>query len=110
MEGWGVASQGGVTVALELEVTPELRLEGLARELVRLLQDGRKAAGLAVSDRIVAGVIADGELAAALDAHRDEIAAEVLAVRLVSGPVENATYRQVSDLDSAPVMIELAKQ
>jgi isoleucyl-tRNA synthetase len=109
MEGWGVASEGGVTVALELEITPELRLEGLARELVRLLQDARKAAGLAVSDRIVAGVIAEGEIAAALDAHRDEIAGEVLAVRLVSGSVENGTYRQVSDLDGAPVTIELAK-
>src|SRR5207247_2143376 len=51
-EGWGVASEGGLTVALDLEVTRELRLEGLARELIRFVQDARKAAGLEVSDRI----------------------------------------------------------
>ena len=53
LAGWGVASDGGVTVALELELTPELRSEGLARELVRVAQDARRAAGLAVqrSDR-----------------------------------------------------------
>ena len=48
LEGWGVASDGGVTVALELELTPELRSEGLARELVRVVQDARRTAGLAV--------------------------------------------------------------
>ena len=53
--GLGVASEGDVTVALELEVTPELRREGLARELVRMIQDARKAAGLEVTDRISLG-------------------------------------------------------
>src|SRR5262249_28593422 len=71
MQGWGVASEGGVTVALELEMTPELRLEGAARELVRLLQDARKAAGLDISDQIVAGVTTTGLPAEALEAHRD---------------------------------------
>ena len=75
LEGWGVASDGGYTVALELEVTPELRLEGLARELVRIAQDARKAAGLDVSDRIVLGIDVDGELAEARDAHARFIAA-----------------------------------
>jgi isoleucyl-tRNA synthetase len=109
MEGWGVASEGGVTVALELEVTRELRLEGIARELVRALQDARKAAGLAISDRIVAGLTVDGEVADALEAHRPLIAAEVLAVDLVSGSIDDATFRQTIDLDGTLVGIELKK-
>jgi len=56
LEGWGVATDEGTTVALELELTPELKREGLAREVVRLVQDARKAAGLDVSDRIVLGL------------------------------------------------------
>ena len=47
-EGWGVASDGGLTVALDLELTADLRREGQARELVRAIQDARKAAGLDV--------------------------------------------------------------
>ena len=50
--GWAVASDGGETVALEITITPELRREGLAREVVRLVQDARKSDGLDVSDRI----------------------------------------------------------
>jgi isoleucyl-tRNA synthetase len=107
MEGWGVASESGVTVALELEVTSELRLEGVARELVRLVQDARKAAGLAISDRIVAGVITGGEVAEALEAHRDVIAAEVLAIELASGPIDGTTFGQDADLDGTAVRIEL---
>ena len=62
-EGWGVASDGGITVALDLELTEELRREGLARELVRRVQDARKAADLDVSDRIELGVASGGSVA-----------------------------------------------
>ena len=50
--GWAVATDAGETVALEVTITPQLRREGLAREVVRLVQDERKNAGLHVSDRI----------------------------------------------------------
>jgi isoleucyl-tRNA synthetase len=79
--GWAVASGGGETVALEVAITPELRREGLAREVVRLVQDARKGDGLDVSDRIsLRWNTADSELAAALTEHGTMIAAEVLAV------------------------------
>ena len=109
MEGWGVASEGGVTVALELEVTPELRLEGIARELVRVLQDARKAAGLEISDRIVAGVRSEGDVAGAFEAHRDMIAGEVLALELVSGPVRDATFEDDATLEGSAIRIELRR-
>jgi isoleucyl-tRNA synthetase len=78
--GWAVASEGGETVALEVTITPELRREGLAREVVRLVQDARKSDGLDVSDRIsLQWSTADPELAAALTEHAPMISAEVLA-------------------------------
>jgi len=78
--GWAVASDSGETVALEVTITPELRREGLAREVVRLVQDARKNDGLDVSDRIsLRWATADPELSAALTEHGPMISGEVLA-------------------------------
>ncbi|RFU22730.1 isoleucine--tRNA ligase [Geodermatophilus marinus] len=89
-EGWTVASGAGLTVALDLELTPELERAGLVREAVRLVQEARKAAGLAVSDRIELWWATDGSPAAArvaeaLSEHAEQVAAEVLAVRVHAG-------------------------
>ncbi|MGH2657748.1 MAG: isoleucine--tRNA ligase [Actinomycetota bacterium] len=93
--GWGTASGGGVTVALDLDVTPELAREGLAREVVRLVQDARKEAGLRVTDRIELGIEADGQVVEAVEAHRSWIAGEVLAVRIEVGTVAGAEPREI---------------
>jgi isoleucyl-tRNA synthetase len=78
--GWAVAAEGGETVALEVTITPELHREGLAREVVRLVQDARKSDGLDVSDRIsLRWTAAQPELAAALAEHGPMISGEVLA-------------------------------
>jgi isoleucyl-tRNA synthetase len=85
--GWAVATEGGETVALEVTITPELRREGLAREFIRLVQDGRKSDGLNVTDRIAVGWrTADAELAQALTQHAALISAEILAVELRAQP------------------------
>jgi isoleucyl-tRNA synthetase len=84
--GWRVARDGGSSVALDLEITPELRREGLARELVRAVQDLRKEAGLKVSDRIELAISAEGEVAEAVHAHRDYLLGETLAVALFDAP------------------------
>ena len=81
-EGWSVVNEQGETVALDLELTPELVRAGLAREVVRLVQEKRKASGLEVSDRIALAWAADGELAAALREHGDQVAQEVLATTI----------------------------
>ncbi len=107
-EGWGVASEGGVTVALDLELTEELRSEGLARELIRVVQDARRAAGLDVSDRIVLGIAAEGEVADALAAHRDVIAAETLAVGL-SDRVADASFRQEAHVEGVAVSVTISR-
>ncbi len=77
-EGWAVAREGE-TVALDLTLTDELLRAGLAREVVRLIQEARKTSGYDVADRIQLAWHADGELATALREHRDSVADEVLA-------------------------------
>lgn len=97
--GWAVESAAGETVALDLTVTPELRRAGLVREAVRLVQEGRKAAGLEVTDRIDLWWEATGtDLAEALRAHGDEVAAEVLAASVTEGRPEGLTATRDEDL------------
>jgi isoleucyl-tRNA synthetase len=107
--GWGVAAEGGLTVALELELTDELRREGLARELVRLIQDARKTAGLDVSDRIELGIEASGDLEGALAEHRDTVAGETLATRLSETEIAEPLYRQEADVEGSAVTITLRR-
>ncbi|UED83671.1 isoleucine--tRNA ligase [Streptomyces profundus] len=85
-EGWSVASDTGATVALDLEVTPELRRAGLARDVIRLVQEARKNSGLEVADRIaVRWQAEDPELARALVDHQALISSEVLAPDFAEG-------------------------
>ncbi|MBS2965561.1 isoleucine--tRNA ligase [Actinocrinis puniceicyclus] len=83
-EGWAVASADGETVALDLAITPELRLAGLARDAVRLIQDARKNSGLDVADRIrLVWYGLKPETREALRTHGASIAADVLAVEFI---------------------------
>jgi isoleucyl-tRNA synthetase len=81
-EGWSVVNEQGETVALDLELTPELVRAGLAREVVRLVQEARKNAGFEVSDRVQLVWQAGGETAAALRENAGLVAGEVLATSM----------------------------
>ena len=105
--GLGVASDGGLTVALDLEITPELRREGIARELIRIVQDARKAAGLDVTDRIALSIETEGEAADAFEAHRDEIAAETLALEIERDGLDG--FSEQASLAGTPVRVTLRK-
>ncbi len=84
--GWAVESAGGETLALDLTVTPELRRAGIAREVIRLVQEARKADGLQVTDRIELWWRSDdADVTDALHAHGTEVADEVLAVAMHEG-------------------------
>ena len=84
MEGRAVGVlRGGDFLALDTRVTPELEAEGTARDVVRAIQSARRGAGLDVSDRIRLTVDGDESVVAAVAAHRDLVAGEVLAVELV---------------------------
>jgi len=101
--GWTVAGEAGISIALDLDLTPELRRAGLAREVVRVLQDGRKRAGLDITDRIEVWWSTTGpsgpELAEALRESATLVADEVLAVSFTEGapPVAMAP-QEVPDL------------
>jgi isoleucyl-tRNA synthetase len=85
--GWAVANAGAETVALDLELTHELRLAGLLRDVVRVVQDARKNAGLEVTDRIQLWWRVGGspDPAEAIRAHAAQLAAEVLATEVHDG-------------------------
>ena len=78
-EGYACAEEGGYLVGLDTTLTEALEREGLARELVRTVQEARKQAGLDVSDRIALRIEGTPEVAAALDAHRAYVMEETLA-------------------------------
>ena len=98
-EGWAVASFGAETLALDLEITPELRRQGLVRDAVRLVQEARKSSGLDVSDRIELWWAAQGELAEALHEGSLKLAEEVLAVSIKEGrPTADIAHHDDPDL------------
>ncbi|MFC7330235.1 isoleucine--tRNA ligase [Marinactinospora rubrisoli] len=92
-EGWAVASESGETVALDLEITPELHRAGLAREVVRLVQDARKSSGLDISDRIdLWWTATDPATAQAMAEHGTAIGTEVLARTLTEGAPDGPAH------------------
>ena len=70
---------GGGFIVLDTLVTPELTVEGLARDVIRAIQQARKEAGLEVSDRIAVQLAGDADLVAAVETHHDLITGETLA-------------------------------
>jgi isoleucyl-tRNA synthetase len=108
-EGWGVAADGGMTVALDLELDHALRLEGLARELVRVVQDARKAAGLDVSDRIDLWVDAGEALTEALRANLDSVASETLATSIAPGAPDDGAHVTRPSIEGEPLVVGLRR-
>lgn len=90
MPGWLVANEGNLTVALDIEVTDELRQEGIARELVNRIQNLRKSNGYEITDKIAVTIESNNEVNTAVANFKDYIAAQVLAQSLiVADKVEN---------------------
>lgn len=92
--GWTVANDGTMTVALDLEISEELKREGLARELIKRIQAYRKEAGFEITDHICVTMGASSVLQPVVDAYRDYICGQVLADRFTFADedVEGATF------------------
>jgi isoleucyl-tRNA synthetase len=86
-DGWAGVADRATQVAIDARITDELAKEGLARDVIRHVQDQRKKAKLNMEDRIELYLGTDSErLRAAIDAHRDHIAAETLTARWTQAP------------------------
>jgi isoleucyl-tRNA synthetase len=110
-EGWVGTIDGDTQVALDARITQALALEGTARDVVRHVQDQRKEAGLEMEHRIVLYLGTESEkLRAAIDAHRDYIAAETLTVEWSSQPLTGpGVHRATVKVEGQLLTIELRR-
>ena len=117
--GWTVAVSGGVTVALDITITPELKSEGVAREIVKRIQAMRKDSGLEIVDRINVTLSDVPQIAEAVAAHREYIAGQVLAngIVLASDAVQEVqevqevqgVFESVEEFDGFKASIKIEK-
>ena len=95
-EGYAAANAHGVVAILATELTDELIAEGLARDLVRVVQDVRKEKDCEFTDRIEVGIVTESaEIRGAVEMFRDYIAEETLAVSVVSEPIDGVEAVEV---------------
>jgi isoleucyl-tRNA synthetase len=101
IEGWLVANQGGLTVALDITITEDLRMEGNARELVNRVQNLRKDSGLEVTDKIILVIEKNDILGRSIAANEHYIKTETLTKELVFvDELENGTEIAFDDVQT----------
>ena len=103
--GWLVANEGNLTVALEIELTDELRKEGMARELINRIQNMRKDGGLEITDRIHIIISPNEQTDEAINAFEDYIKTQVLADIISIQPNDGA----VVEFDDFDLNIKVTK-
>ncbi len=109
-EGWAGVSDRDVQVLVDTRITPALKHEGMAREVIRHVQNCRKEAKLQMEDRIVVYLHTDdAELAQAIALHRDSIGSETLAAQWSGAPLSDGAYRAQVKVDGKALTIELRK-
>jgi len=108
-EGHACMSDGGLFACLDLTIDRELELEGLARDIVRVVQNARREADLIPDERISLGLKLDGDLREAVEKHADFIRNEVLAVELTFGDIGDTVYTETVDIQGGEMEILLAR-
>jgi isoleucyl-tRNA synthetase len=108
-EGLVVAGEAGIVVALDTVLTPALVDEGLAREVVRRINDARKSANLDVSDRIIVRCEATERLAKAIESFKNYIQSETLSVELTFGTLNDA-HISTDEFDGEKLTIGLIRK
>ncbi|MFI3301772.1 MAG: isoleucine--tRNA ligase [Rikenellaceae bacterium] len=109
MPGWLVASEGKLTVALDITLTEELKAEGVARELVNRIQNIRKDSGFEVVDKIRVEVESRDSVVTSLATYADYIAQQTLAVEVITSATPAGDFVVESDLDESPLVIAVTK-
>jgi len=108
--GFVVASEGAYLAAIVTDISPELRDEGLSRELVRRVQDARKQSGFDISDRIRIFYTASAGLENAISVHKDYIMMETLAVEMANDKNPNTLPNASEEFDGEMLAIWLEKE
>ena len=108
-EGLAVASEKGVTVAVDAQITDALKAEGLARELVRRIQDLRKKADFNIEDRIVTSYQAEGDLAKVFSDWADYIRTETLSETLEAGEGASNAYAEEMKIEGSTLRLAVRK-
>ena len=98
MPGWLVVNNGVLTIALDIELTPELIEEGIARELINRLQNLRKSSGLDITDRIDVQIVRNDAINTAVEHCKEYIASQVLAnsITLVDSLADGTTIEDMN--------------
>ena len=109
-EGFAAASEAGYTVAVDTTITPELADEGIARELVRRIQDLRREADFALSDRITTWYEGDDAITRVLATHGDYVRAETLTNDLVAGEPPDDAQRAEFEVEGSGVVIGVRRE
>ena len=111
MPGYAVAGEGGAktAVAIATAITPELADEGLARELVRRIQDMRREAGFDLADRITTWYSGDAEVARVLESQGGYIRAETLSTELVEGEAPAGAHTAEQELEGTRVVLAVRR-
>ena len=109
MPGWLVASEGKLTVALDITITDELRREGVARELVNRIQNIRKESGFEVTDKIRVEIEATELTTPAVESFAEYIAQQTLALEVKASATPAGDKVVDSDIDESPLKIAITK-
>ena len=109
IKGWLVANEGSLTVALDIDITPELAAEGLARELVNRIQNLRKQYGLQITDHISLAIEGNEQVRSTVEGYADYIGGQVLADAIVSRIPETAERTETLDIDGTEVRIAISQ-
>ncbi|MBE6190382.1 MAG: isoleucine--tRNA ligase [Rikenellaceae bacterium] len=109
MPGWLVTTEGKLTVALDITVTEELKREGVARELVNRIQNIRKEADFAVTDKIRVEIEAKEAVVDSLSAWADFVGQQTLALEVKAVAVPTGSVVVESDLDEEPLKIAVTR-
>jgi isoleucyl-tRNA synthetase len=106
---WSVAQDGSLTIAIDTELTEELRLQGCARELVNRIQSMRKSADLNLTDRVIVNVNTAGETYKAIEEHTGFIKRETLADEInLSLQSKTSTWSDTFTINGDAVTIGLS--
>ena len=114
MPGWLVATEGAMTIALDVTITEELKQEGVARELINRIQNLRKSSGFDVTDKVGVKIFADGEygaeIAASLANFAEYVAAQTLALSVEAAPLVEAGDAPEVEWNEGTIRIKVTRR